>query len=354
MDYLLLMTLYGLEKIKGERTIYSIFHLFKGKRSSQTIQDAKLFQLGPLFGIIPDLTREKLEHVINQLANKGTITSIGEGSYTVTNSGRHELTSFSLPKSLDGWKYSGQSIVFWERLSLTIQCLSYLIHHETRFIPINRDQNTLQWVKWFLKNQSGSREIIARTLHEELLSLLTNLDETTSTIFVLKLSSIKRVGYTNAQISEMLHIDLLQVFILFQSTLHHVISNVEENPGKYPLLVQLATITDKANTLTQSTSKTLELLQKGKSIEEITAIRYLKKNTIEDHIVEIALTNPSFDITPFINTEYIKIISECIQSMKTNQLKVIKQNLPIEASYFEIRLVMAKQGGAHGTTSSIK
>ncbi|WP_456278499.1 helix-turn-helix domain-containing protein [Bacillus sp. AK128] len=354
MNYLFLTTLYGLDKINGERTIYSIFHLYKGKRSSQTIQDAKLFNLEPLFGVIPDLTRTTLDQVINTLENKEYISSVGDGAYILTHSGRNELNSFDLPEALNGWAYSSIAPVLWERLSLTIQCLSYLIHHNNRFIPINRDPSTLQWVKSFLRKQPATRELTAKKLHEEMFSILSLLGDQHSTILVYKLTSVERVGYTNTQIAELLNLDPLKVSILFQSTLHFILRKTEENIENFPVLRQLSMIANKPSTLTHSTFKTLELIQKGKSIEEVAAIRSLKKNTIEDHVVEIVLTNPSFDVTPFITKAHFEEISECVQRTKTNQLKVIKQILTIEASYFEIRLVMAKMGGAHEITNSAK
>ncbi len=49
LTFLQTMILFCLQKINGERTIYSIYHLLKGKKSSQTIQDTHLFHLQPLF-----------------------------------------------------------------------------------------------------------------------------------------------------------------------------------------------------------------------------------------------------------------------------------------------------------------
>ncbi|WP_246942273.1 helix-turn-helix domain-containing protein [Bacillus pinisoli] len=351
MKYLYFIILYGLEKINGERSIFSIYHLYKGKRSSQTIQDAKLFQLELLFGVIPGLKRDVLEAAIKELSNTAMIAQNEKESFIVTNKGKEYLQTFSLPQGLSGWRFSGDTKVFWERLSLTIQCLSYLIHHEPRFIPINRDQNILQWVKLFLRRQAVSREQVASHLYDELYSILFKLDEKQSMIFVYKLTGINRVGSTNDQIANMLEMDVVQVSIYFQSVLHELLHQVEKFPTDFPLLAQLATtITNKTVPLTQSTTKTLELLMIGKSVEEIASIRLLKKNTIEDHIVEIALMNPSFDISPFLDEEKYVTILECIQTVKSNQLKLIKQHLPVEASYFEIRLALAKIGGAHGTT----
>jgi uncharacterized protein YpbB len=349
MNYLLLITLYGLEKINGERSIYSIYHLLKGKRSSQTIQDARLFKLSHLFGIIPDIKRKDLERAINQLHAQGTVKTNGDGHYQVTKSGREALSTFHIPVSLDGWSFSSYSAVFWERLSLTIQCLSHLIHRETRFIPIHREPSSLNWVKSFLRKQSGSRELIAEHLHGELFTILKQLDEKRATIFVHKLTSYQRVGLTNQQIAERLTIDTLELTILFLSTLHYFLALIEKKKDHYPLLSQMSTIVDKHITLTQSTFKTYELLQMGKTTEEIARIRSLKKNTIEDHIVEIVLMDDSFDISTFITLAKFNIIKDCIDYVKTNQLKLIKEHLPIPASYFEIRLVLAKVGGAYAT-----
>jgi uncharacterized protein YpbB len=349
MNYLLLITLYGLEKINGERSIYSIYHLLKGKRSSQTIQDAKLFQISHLFGVIPDIKRKDIERVIIQLHAQGTIIKNGDGHYKVTKSGREKLSTFHIPLSLDGWSFSRSQASFWEKLSLTIQCLSYLIHHEARFIPINREPNTLNWVKSFLKNQAGSRETIAENLHGELYTILNQLDEKRATIFVHKLTSFQRIGLTNQQIADHLNIDSMEVAILFLSTLHYFLAILEKEKDQFPLLSQVSTIVDNHITLTQSTFKTYELLQKGRTVDEIARLRSLKKNTIEDHIIEIVLTDLSFDILTFISSEQFTIIKDCIDYANTNQLKLIKEHLSIPASYFEIRLVLAKVGGAYAT-----
>ena len=49
LTFLQTIILFCLQKINGERTIYSIYHLLKGKKSSQTIQDTHLFHLQSLF-----------------------------------------------------------------------------------------------------------------------------------------------------------------------------------------------------------------------------------------------------------------------------------------------------------------
>ena len=67
LTFLQTMILFCLQKINGERTIYSIYHLLKGKKSSQTIQDTHLFHLQPLFQTYTNLSRNELEKISCQI-----------------------------------------------------------------------------------------------------------------------------------------------------------------------------------------------------------------------------------------------------------------------------------------------
>ena len=61
MSYIESIILNCLKQLNGERTIYSIYHLLKGKKTSQTIQDAHLFEITHYFGVYQWFTREDLE-----------------------------------------------------------------------------------------------------------------------------------------------------------------------------------------------------------------------------------------------------------------------------------------------------
>ena len=74
------------------------------------------------------------------------------------------------------------------------------------------------------------------------------------------------------------------------------------------------------------------------------ALRQLKKGTIEDHIVELALKIPNFSIEPYVTKEKQVKIKQAAKQSKTKQLKVIRHMMEQDVSYFEIRLVIAKYG----------
>ncbi|MFD1738594.1 helix-turn-helix domain-containing protein [Bacillus salitolerans] len=342
---IMLVTLRCLDQLKGERSIYSIFHLYKGKRSSQTLQDANLYNIKPYFGILPQISRTVLEEIIEYLYKNNYIETFKK-SYIITTKGKMYLQS-ERSLFLNGWLYSPIASIFWDRLCVLIQTLSNIIHFNNRFIPIVRDPNVLQWVKNFLTKQSLPREEIANTLYRELYNCLSKLTDQQATIFVRKLTGRKRIGSTNEQISNLLSISSHEVQLQFISTLHFILHQVEKNREDFQILGQI--ITEKKQrimTLTASTQKTYQLLCRDYSIDEISMIRKLKKNTIEDHVVEIAHQYSEFSISHFVDDNQARLIEDCIRTMKTNQLKVVKEALSIDVSYFQIRLVLAKVGGS--------
>ncbi len=80
-----------------------------------------------------------------------------------------------------------------------------------------------------------------------------------------------------------------------------MIKTIETNPEQFQQLSSIIKDITSPHSFTISTKKTFEFLQKGWNAERIAEVRNLKKSTIEDHIVEIALLDKSFDISPFVS-----------------------------------------------------
>ena len=93
--------------------------------------------------------------------------------------------------------------------------------------------------------------------------------------------------------------------------------------------------------LTGSAYQTAQLYYEGCSIEQICMLRNLKKSTIEDHLVELAMNEPSFDITPFVTCEDQQLVHTAVEDYATRKLKVLHEVLP-HLTYFQIRLALAK------------
>ncbi len=337
--------LYGLKQLSGERTIFGLFHLLKGKKSSQVIQDGKLFGLSNLFGTMPHITYAEFKSTIHQLFHQELVLINDKSQAVISETGlsrmNDSLSKHPLPIHLNGWKYGDISRTFWRRFTLFIQTLSHLLEGEPNFYPIQNEPDILSWVKEYFPKDHSHRVGASELLYTELFEFLSMLDKRDAENIVHRLTRHGKIGKTSLQIAQELRMDPIECDFRFQGILHNLMAYLLKDPIGVPGLYLFITDLDKPYTLTNSTLKTFKLLQKGYAKEEIAASRELKTSTIEDHIVEIVIHVPNFPIESFISESDQKAIIETSTTMNTKRLKAIKERLEERYSYFQIRLTLA-------------
>ncbi|WP_026584184.1 helix-turn-helix domain-containing protein [Bacillus sp. J33] len=346
-SYLKIVILYCLKQLQGQRTVYSILHLLNGKKSSQTIQDAHLFELTRLFKTFGHLTRDELEHLADELDSVHWISKNENGHYVLTSQGERYLQSALLecpiPSSLNGWLYHKSTDVFWERFSLLVQVISHLNHNHAKYLPVQRKRDVHVWLKAFLSTSGTARDELGILLNKELQECLNGLRDISPAVLTLRLTGYNHIGLTSDQAAAQLGLSPDFYHHQFLGVLHYIIGCIVRSPDRYPLMGKLVSGHEVQVPLTLSTNKTYALLKQGLDLDKIAGIRRLKKSTIEDHVVEVALNERGFDITPYVSEDLQHSILDAAKRSESRQLKHIRQLVP-EAEYFEIRLVLAKFG----------
>lgn len=348
MNYLQAVILKCLQKINGERTIYSIYHLLAGKKSSQTIQDAHLYQMTVYFKTAPQLKRSSFNDQIDYLlSNHYVVFQHDSQKCFVTDEGNEQLKYFfneSINLSyLNGWKYQDTAVSFWKRLTLLVQVASHITNNENRYYPIQKDPEVLEWTRTYLRNVKRKKTELSKKLYEELYAVLSGEFPDHPHIVVMRLSGYGLIGYTQKQTAEKLGIEQIEYHFRFMNGLHYLIQTITRNPNGFPILFPLLADIFQPLPYTKSTMRTYELLQSNYTIEQIAAMRQLRRSTIEDHIIEIALTDDLFSIDHFIDHEAAIDIFTTAQQLGQKKLKPIKERFE-DVSYFQIRLVLAKMG----------
>ena len=348
-SYLESLILECLLRIKGERTVYSVFHLITGKKSSQTIQDGHLFGVTPYYRTYTSLTREDYNRIIASLQEKGLlVVTQDNGEYELRSRSSEVLreyrTVFPLVKHINGLLFHGKDQEFWKRFSLIFQVLSQNVHGNNKYFTVQREKDIQIWVKAFLYRQRDWKALSV-LLYAEIQNVLSAFLNLHGEVFLLKLSGYHRVGYSNGQIANMLQVDETYVHYLFLDVLHKMLE--QASTGSVPILASISEMQEKTNQLplTRSTLTTLSYLKRGYTIEEIAHARGLKANTIEDHIVEMVFHGENIDISSIISDEQMRIILDTADQMQTRQLRMLKEALPDSISYFLIRLALAKGEG---------
>ncbi|GIN73456.1 ATP-dependent DNA helicase RecQ [Bacillus sp. J14TS2] len=349
MTFLSALLLKCLRELNGERTIYSIYHLLVGKKSSQTLQDAHLFDLAPFFKTIPDMRRSEFDHHIQIFIEQqyieydpktliGHITDKGSEAY---------LTYFeavAIPNYVNGLKFQDAAIQMWKRLTLFVQVLSYMNHAENRYYPVTRDHDIQTWVKSYLFHHKEQKGSLAADLHEELSILLTTPFPEDPVSVIWRLSGYQMIGYTDKQTAEYLNLEQTEYHFRFLNALHYWITQIVAKPNQFRIMHSLVDDVYQSIPLTNTAAKTAELLAMHHSVEKVACLRNLKKSTIEDHIIEIAMNDPAFSIEPFIDFKLAKEIVRAARHLQVKKLKPIKEQIDA-ATYFQIRLALARIGG---------
>ena len=325
-----------MKAVNLERTISSPFHLIKGKKSGQTIQDIGYYRLHPYFAVMPKLEKHLYDEVIQRLFDRQLLKP-NDQVIDLTD----KAWALDLPASpLNGWKYRGNEAVFLNRLSLIVQTLSYTSQRINKFDPVHNAEDLQAWVKNYLKEinfrESSS---VARFKAEMLESLqMADVEERGKMVLLQRLTGLGWSGMTWEQIALTHNVHILDVQLASVEALHAWIDVIERKD--FPLLSRLLDQVIQRSVLTESTQRTQKLFERGHSLQEIAAIRQLKTSTIEDHFVELAMNDPFFNFTPFMPQAIYEQIVSVSKSRKTKRLRDIKEELP-DATYFQIRLALA-------------
>ena len=84
-----------------------------------------------------------------------------------------------------------------------------------------------------------------------------------------------------------------------------------------------------------------EMFSNGMSIEDIVNERGLTRITIEGHLIDCFEKGMDLNLEKYVHTEYRDEILKVIEKIGTEKLKPIKEALPEEVSYFDIRYYVA-------------
>lgn len=84
------------------------------------------------------------------------------------------------------------------------------------------------------------------------------------------------------------------------------------------------------------------LFKEGKSVPEIARERNMAISTIEGHLASFVATG-EIDISKMVSEEKQLLIKEAISIHGRLSTKILKDNLPEEITYGEIRMVMAAE-----------
>ena len=336
----LLLTI--ISRLNGERTIYAGLHLFRGKRSGQTLQDVDYYNLKEFFCILPKLNIETFDLAAEQLIKDGYI-SIGQDSVVHLTENGWKVLSRLPSYHFNGWDYRGREQIFFARLSLVVQTVSNFRKGQKSFMPLQRDYEIQLFVRNLLNGYPISDAGFSRQLRLELLQIIDNsrVRDVQKTILTHRLGGYDKTGWTWDQLAEKLAINPVTVRLYFIESLHMLLETIEQS-STAPFMWKMSENVKVTSYLTDSSMKTKVFFEQGLSMEDIAMTRRLKMSTIEDHFVEMSINDAHFPVERFVlKRDMDAVIAKSIE-LGTKRLRLLKDNFP-SLTYFQLRLILGSE-----------
>lgn len=331
-------------QIKDERTITAIYHLLCGRRSIQTVQDAHLYKLDHFFGIYKLMNKSVFNHEIDQLVTSGLL--LKSGSFEVYNLSKQgyewlEKHEKNIPLSyFNGLQYESIDNVFLSRLLLLIQVLTNGKMRNPSYIPVIDQINITNWVKHAYQDMKQTVNQHLHMAYTELHELLHYVSTQEAAIFVDRLTGFRQYGMSIQQLGAHYKMESHDVRLLLVAITHRLLVMIINEEQKYPFMTSLMKDLSMNGFITDSAHKTYDFMKEGYTATEIANRRGLKMSTLNDHIVEIALYDRTFSISPYINAQIRSEIVNTAIRIGSTKLSQIKKHIHPDISYFQIRLAL--------------
>ncbi|MQR95743.1 helix-turn-helix domain-containing protein [Fictibacillus phosphorivorans] len=326
-----------------------------GKKTAQSLSDSQWFGIERYYAAFKGMAHDTFTQSILGLIKEEYMKTLEDHVYVLTEKGEevleYENDRLSYLKHLNGLKYASIETSCWQVITLYVQALSNSLYGHFNYSPVVRDYSVISKVKSIFPKSESERKTHAEKLYREVSRILLEHEPKSADLFVKKLSGYHRIGSTFEQLSRVEDLSQEETILRFRAVLHALINKIVYEKKNFPMLHSLIGSYTEAPALTNSASLTFKMLKSHKSIEEIMNVRNLKMSTLEDHLVEIAREVPDFSLIPYIDEQEVLKLKHFYNKTNETKLRPFKDAFP-HLSYFQIRLVLAKEGGKHATGSS--
>ncbi|WP_134683262.1 helix-turn-helix domain-containing protein [Brevibacillus migulae] len=348
-----MIALNGMKSLANERTLQAFYHILRGRRANQTLQDVHLFRLYPYYRLFPHLLREQWEEILQQLIGQGYIREKdldrNKTTFVLTDEGEKWVSQGWTTYGVDQWLglfhqhpwVNGHLQTFWLRLHLMVQTLSCLLEGNPSFYPVVQDRQIQSFVKSQLHDPTHRKRWMDGVF-AELYKALEVLPSDIQPLLVKQFSGAHQTALTMQQLAYQEKLPPSLIRVKWRFGVASVMIQVKETPDLYPLLAALLPEEQSGGSqMSSSAQETYRLLQKQIPIEKIAQIRGITRNTVEDHLVDIAFHEPAWDASPYLTDEARRQILETSARLHTRRLRLIREALDDRYSYLQIRLALA-------------
>lgn len=310
----------------------TLYHLLKGKRTSSVLVYGFLYENLRFFQLCPELSEQEFNRQIHTLNEARLLVTDLTGEVQITKQGKRLLSeSDQSIHWLDNYRFGKTDEEIWRFLQFLVQVTSHLSYGDKEYIPLEQSP----FYQAYLKRRiaSVSKKELIQTMKTEWYFLLSRLSKSEADYFAQQFSGYQQIGRIAAQILQKESTPFEQLLIK-KDWLHHLLYEIENMREETFLKKSIQPFITKNDN--QSMNQTKSYLHQQPSIETIAQQRGMKKSTIQDHLLELALTE-EIPFEHYISKETYRFLDQLSSPCQQWIYRSLKQENE-QLDYFEYRL----------------
>ncbi|MCI1903712.1 MAG: hypothetical protein LKJ03_06495 [Enterococcaceae bacterium] len=277
------------------------YHLLRGKRTSSILCFGFFYELLPLFGLLPRLSKTEYEAAIARSIKKGLLIASGETiqlAPAVTD-------QLSIPHGLDAYRWGRDDEKKRQLLWFALQVSSNLAHQMTDYFPLEGQWANRQIVKDWLKKQPLDQISFLKKFQAEWQQLFSALPADAGERLSRTWSGYGQVGESMQAVYPKAPEYPEAVLLQAKADLHMLLAALEKLP--LPLLRALVA---GFPPLPPTLSATKELLKEEIDFDTLVRRRRLKASTLRDHLLDLAIYDAQFPFAYFVSPAALRDFSK--------------------------------------------
>jgi uncharacterized protein YpbB len=270
----------------------TIYQIVCGKRTSSVLSYAFFYDRLGFFQVLPKLNEQTYKQAISSLLADNQLVA-DEAGYLQTLADCQQDKAFDrklIWTHINYFRYGRYDEQMWRLVQLLVQAVAFQ-GISTHYVPVESTPMYTEPVRHFLRQHPQ----VKKDLFTELWQVFEQIPEPFADFLVGTLSGPEEIGQTFFQLlpDAYQHQPWNQFFSA--AAIHSFLAKVREQA---PLLTECLKPFYQEN-LNQSMLKSRQLFLKGNTVEEIAQIRKIKIGTVNDHLIEWAISDEQFPYHSF-------------------------------------------------------
>lgn len=291
-----------------------ILHVLRGKKTPSMYYLTEVNQWHHGFSINKKIKSTDLKIIVESAYRKKWLTKKEKG-FLLTSIGKEILDKYFedyyFPKRIHSFRNIEVYDPFWERIQLFSQVFSEYSYKNPNYTAIIKDPHHQEIVRLLFEASQGNKGHVLKKWIEEQDYIFKKLPRDQANLLANSLTGHQIIGKTRKQLADELGMVEIELKFYLRDALEEVIKIIHRFPKKLRITTELLKNTQEEYyfSLSESTYYTFQMLKQGQKITEIARARRIKKNTVKEHLLEIAFVLERFPTKDFVPIEIYQILN---------------------------------------------